>query len=220
MTENSMGGEAAFTGRPEHGALPWLPPSALDPPRRRVYDAITGSNRNNARRALPLTDEDGRLEGPFNAMLFSPAVGLAVQALGGALRFEGVLPGRLRELVVLEVAVVRRCAFEWLSHVPLAKASGLSGDDIAALERSSDWPGFTPTERLVRELARDLLTSRNLPDEQVEAAKAALGVEGACELLVLVGYYDLLALSLRVWRTPLPRTATAVGLVAVEEESA
>jgi hypothetical protein len=24
------------------------------------------------------------------------------------------------------------------------------------------------------------------------------------ELVVLVGYYDLLALSLRVWRTPLP----------------
>jgi 4-carboxymuconolactone decarboxylase len=218
MTENNMSGEGAITGHAEHGALPWLPPSALDPPARRVYDAITGSTRNNPRRAMPLTDEDGRLEGPFNAMLFSPSVGLAVQAVGGALRFEGVLPTRLRELAVLEVAVVRRCTFEWLSHVALAKAAGLTGEDIAALQSAQDSPGFTPVERLVRELTRDLLTRRDLTDDQVEAAQAALGVEGACELLFLVGYYDLLALSLRVWRTPLPRAARAAGLVTVPEE--
>ena len=44
---------------------------------------------------MPLTDEGGRLEGPFNAMLFSPAVGHALQALGGALRYQGTLPGQL-----------------------------------------------------------------------------------------------------------------------------
>jgi 4-carboxymuconolactone decarboxylase len=218
MTENTMGRETAINDHPDHGALPWLTPSALDPSRQRLYDAITGSTRNNSRRAMPLTDEGGRLEGPFNAMLFSPAVGHALQALGGALRYQGTLPGRLRELAVLEVAVVRSCTFEWLSHAPLAQAAGLSADDIAALKRSDEGSGLTPTERLVRRLTRDLLTSRDLTDEQVEAAKDALGVDGACELLFLVGYYDLLALSMRVWRTPLPQAAEATGLVAVQDD--
>lgn len=219
MTENSVGGEAEIYDHSGHGALPWLAPSSLDQARRRLYDAITSSSRNNARRAMPLTDEDGRLEGPFNAMLFNPVVGHALQSLGGALRYQGVLPARLRELAVLEVAVVRGSTFEWLSHAPLAEAAGFSREDIAALRRSADAPGFTSTEQLVRQLTRDLLTSRDLTDHQVEAAKETLSVEGACELLFLVGYYDLLALSLRVWRTPLPHVARANGLVTVQDDT-
>lgn len=204
--------EAATASQPHHGALPWLAPSNLDASRRRVYDAITGGMRNNGKRAMPLTDKDGRLEGPFNAMLFSPAVGFALQALGGALRFNGVLSNRLRELAVLEVARIRHCTFEWLSHAPLAVAAGFSDEEVTTLRTAGVGTGFSSTEELVREVTRELLTRHDLQDEQIEAMKTALGVAGACELLILVGYYDLLATSLQVWRTPLPQGATPPDL--------
>ena len=45
-----------------------------------------------------LVDDQGRLQGPFNAMLFHPAIGMALQELGRALRFSGELPPRAREI--------------------------------------------------------------------------------------------------------------------------
>ena len=67
-----------------HGRLPWPTPDELDEPRRAVYDAIAGGPRAAGPQAFRLTDDDGRLEGPFNAMLVSPGVGLALQELGAA----------------------------------------------------------------------------------------------------------------------------------------
>jgi 4-carboxymuconolactone decarboxylase len=208
MRQDKITGHRSAARQSGHGALPWLSPSSLDALQHRVYDAIVGGARNNAQRAMPLTDKDGHLEGPFNAMLFSPAVGLALQALGGALRYEGVLSGRLRELAVLEVARLRRSTFEWMAHMPLARTAGLTADDVAAVQTGRDSEGFTQTDELVRELTRDLLLRHDLRDDQIEAAQRTLGVEGACELVFLVGYYDILALSLRVWRTPLPQGVT------------
>lgn len=201
MREHPVSGNALHDND-EHGALPWLAPATLDPAQRRTYEAIVGGPRNDERRSMPLADAHGRLHGPFNAMLFSPAVGLAVQSLGGALRYEGVLPSRLRELVILEVARIRHCSYEWIAHESLARAAGLSDAEVTAIQFGDD--GLSPTEQLVRTLTRRLLVTRNLMDDQIEAASTAIGVDGVCELIVLIAYYDLLAQSLQVWRTPLP----------------
>ena len=49
------------------------------------------------------------------------------------------------------------------------------------------------------------LTARDEPT--FARASEALGTRVLMELIALVGYYDLLALSLTVWRTPLPAGA-------------
>jgi len=45
-------------------------------------------------------------------MLLQPGLGAAVQALGSAVRFQGTLPGRARELAILVVAAHWASAFE------------------------------------------------------------------------------------------------------------
>ena len=62
----------------------------------------------------------------------------------------------------------------------------------------------TRGETHVRELVRALVLERDLNDAAYAAASARLGTPQLIELIALVGYYDLLALSLRVFRTPLP----------------
>jgi hypothetical protein len=56
----------------------------------------------------------------------------------------------------------------------------------------------------VRDLVRTLVRERDLDDDAYAAAAETLGQREFMELIALVGYYDLLALSLRVCRTPLP----------------
>jgi 4-carboxymuconolactone decarboxylase len=192
------------------GRLTWLEPADLTAAQRETYDRIVGSRNRIANRPSAIADELGRLRGPFNAMLFSPLVGGALQEVGQALRTRGVLPARLRETAILQLARVRRCSFEWYAHEGLAREAGLTDEELGAIRTGTYTPALPTGDRLVRTLVETLLSERDLSDASLEEAVSRLGEDGLCELIILVGYYDLLALSLQVWRTPSP-DGTAVG---------
>jgi 4-carboxymuconolactone decarboxylase len=188
----------------EHGRLPWFTPADLDANARALYDRIAGGPRAQGRQDFPLADPDGRLNGPFNAMLLAPEVGTALQELGAAIRYRSSFTARAREIAILELSRLRRCDFEWYAHARVGKQSGLSDDELAALHDGLPAPTLDPNETLVLELVGILVRERDLDDATFAAAREALGLGALMELIALVGYYDLLALSLRVWRTPLP----------------
>jgi 4-carboxymuconolactone decarboxylase len=190
-----------------HGRLPWPAPSELGETARALYDRITGGPRATGPRAFPLTDEDGRLQGPFNAMLLSPEVGTALQELGAAIRYRSSLPARAREIAILELSVLRRSSFEWYAHALAGKQAGLTDAEIAALHEGTAAATLDATETLVRRLVGTLVRERDLDDATYASAAETLGPRELMELIALVGYYDLLALSLRVCRTPLPAGA-------------
>jgi alkylhydroperoxidase family enzyme len=193
----------------EHGRLPWYAPHELDERARELYDRIAGGPRAQGPRAFDLADEHGRLHGPFNALLISPEVGSAVQELGAAIRFKSGFTPRAREIAILEMAVLRSSSFEWYAHERVGKQAGLSDAELAALRDGEPAPTFSPTEALVRATVQTLVRDRDLDDTQFTAIAEALGERVLMDLIALVGYYDLLALSLRVWRTPLPPGAAA-----------
>ena len=59
-----------------------LHPGELTPAQKAVYDHIARGARTRNPQVFALTDEDGRLNGPFNAMLLAPAVGDASRHSG------------------------------------------------------------------------------------------------------------------------------------------
>ena len=58
--------------------------------------------------------------------------------------------------------------------------------------------------QIVREVSQALLADHDLDDDLFARAQAELGNGVLSEVITLIGYYELLAMSLRVWRTPLP----------------
>jgi 4-carboxymuconolactone decarboxylase len=196
-----------------HGRLPWPRPEELDSSRREVYDAIAAGPRASG--PFQLLDAEGRLEGPFNAMLVSPGIGLALQELGAAVRYRTSLSDRAREIAILALAALRRSDFEWYAHERVGRRAGLTDDEMAALQKGGPPDTFSEQERAVLDASRALGNAGDLDDEAFAAAQATLGREMLAELIVVVGYYDLLALSLRVWRTPLPAGETSPFQTAV-----
>jgi hypothetical protein len=184
-------------------------PDELSPEQRRLYDAITQGPRSKGPQLVPLTDGEGRLEGPFNAFLLSPDVGTALQELGSTIRYRTALSDRAREIAILELSVHRRADFEWYAHARIGSAAGLSDDEIAGIRRRKKIPTLDPVETLVRRLVRTLLRERDLDRAAFAEAHNVLGARALMDLIALVGYYDLIALSLRVWRTPLPEGETS-----------
>jgi 4-carboxymuconolactone decarboxylase len=188
----------------DHGRLPWLGPEDLNEEQQVLYRSILGSPRNTNPRRIPLTDPEGRLHGPFNSLLFNPELGNSLQNFGSHVRYGTGLSDRAREIAILEVARAQRSNVEWLSHADVARVAGMTDHQLTALTTGSETDGFSDEEAVVRDLAQSLVATRDISDELYEHAVAQLGQAVVVDVVILVGYYELLALVLRVSRTPLP----------------
>ncbi|WP_314213242.1 carboxymuconolactone decarboxylase family protein [Pseudarthrobacter equi] len=175
-----------------------LLPDHLEPDQKKLYEAITQGTRAQGPQHFALTDGQGRLNGPFGDFLLSPSVGMALQALGAALRYETELPDRARELAILTVAARKRSTFERESHEAIARALGFSQEELDAIQREDMTP-FDGVESLVGRTAA-LLLDGDLDDSAWFEAEQLLGQRTLFELVTLVGYYSTLALQLRVFR--------------------
>jgi 4-carboxymuconolactone decarboxylase len=181
-----------------------LRPDQMKTDQKKLYEAITQGSRAQGPQHFALTDDLGRLRGPFGDFLLSPSVGMALQALGAALRYETDLPDRARELAILTVAARQRSTFERESHEAVARALGFSQDELDAVQREDMTP-FDGVESLVGRTAAALLDG-DLDDSAWYEAEELLGQRTLFELVTLVGYYSTLALQLRVFRVG-PETA-------------
>jgi 4-carboxymuconolactone decarboxylase len=193
-------GWASMTG---HRLEP-LAPGSLDAEQRALYDAIARGPRAAGPQAFRLVEDDGTLAGPFNAFLLQPQVGHALQELGAAIRYRIRLNDRAREIATLVVAAVQDSAFEWYAHEALGRHLGLTTDELEGLRAARFDVLADRHERLVAETTHALAVAGDLDDDQYGRAEADLGRPGVFELLTIVGYYEALALQLRVFRVPRP----------------
>ena len=180
-----------------------LEPSGLDDEQRSLYDAIAGGRRAQGRQLFRLVDDDGRLEGPFNAFLLQPRLGSALQALGASVRYDTGLDDRCREIAILAVAAHWHSDFEWYAHEAVARSAGLDDAELAAVRDGCD-AVLTGREAVVARTAAALAARGDLDDAEYLEAVEVVGSAGLFELLTLVGYYATLALQLRVFRVPAP----------------
>jgi 4-carboxymuconolactone decarboxylase len=187
----------------QHGRLPWPSREELDDAQRALYDSITAGPRS-ASRAFPMVDEEGRLYGPFNAMLLEPVVGAVISELGVALRYRSVLPARMREIAICEVAAWCRSEFEWFAHASIARNLEVSEADLEAIRLGNECSGLSGEEQLARRLAHALVSRRDLDDADYDAAVDQLGLDHLADLVFLVGFYTTIATTLATFRVPLP----------------
>ncbi len=173
-----------------------------------MYDRIIASRSQGRASPFPLATTDGALAGPFNAMVAAPHVGGPLADLGAALRYRGHLTDRARELSILTVAARSESEFEWQSHFGIAKNLGISVDILAAIRIGADPAILTdPVERAVVAATARLLEGSELDDVEYNGLVELIGEDGVIELVVLVGYYELLARLLRVFRVGTPAVA-------------
>ena len=85
-----------------------------------------------------MTGKRASMQGPYNVLLRSPAIGIKAQAFGEQVRFGSSLGLRLNELAILLVARDWSCAFMWQAHREIAVKAGLAESVIDAIDASFD----------------------------------------------------------------------------------
>lgn len=181
--------------------LPFLTESDLDDERRGVWSILTGGRRGSAAR---LTNEQGGLIGPFNAMVTAPVVGGPMAALGEAIRFETGLDRKLQELAIITVGAHYRSNFEFWAHSNMALEAGLDESIVDALVAGTTPPFTDPNEEIVHTLAHSLVTTGRIADDAYAAAQTLLGDTGVVELVASIGYYGLVSMTLNAFAIEMP----------------
>jgi 4-carboxymuconolactone decarboxylase len=118
--------------------------------------------------------------------------------LGGSILGDQRLDPALRELAILHVAQATGAEYEWVQHVPLARAAGVRDEQVMAVERGELAAAcFDRRECLVLRCAAEALRDDRASSEAFDALVVELSAQEAIELLLAVGYYRTLATIMR-----------------------
>jgi len=114
---------------------------------------------------------------------------------GAVLLSDLSLDAALRELAILRVArLTPHAEYEWVQHVPIAKAVGVSDAQVQALERDEpDADCFSPDERLVLRFTTEVVRDARASGETFEAIARILSPREVVELLMVIGQYMMVA---------------------------
>jgi len=179
-------------------------PAEFTEAQQTLYNNITGGKRSSQSAVNSFVNEEGGLRGPFNVMLYSPILGDAYQRLGSAIRFEGALPPELRELAILTVGAKWQAEYEWWAHEKIARDMGLDPVVIAGIKAGKLPKSASLEEQTVYDFACELMAQHTVSDVRYQGAVASLGESGVAELVIILGYYTLISMTLNVFEVPLP----------------
>jgi alkylhydroperoxidase family enzyme len=132
-----------------------------------------------------------------------PALTRAYHTFNGHVQFATTLSIRQRELLVLRVAAVRRAAYEWAQHVVIARDAGVDDGEIARIAEGPDAPGWSPLEQAMLRAVDELLADATITDPTWKALAGELDERQLMDLVFTVGAYEVLAMALRAFGTPL-----------------
>lgn len=171
--------------------LPDLTPEQMDPTQLEVVEEAVAGKR-------------GRIPGPLRLWIRSPELGRHAQRLGAFLRYDTTLGPRLSEIAILVTARRWTAHYEWFAHKREALKAGLDPAIVTAIAKRQT-PSFTdPAEQAVYDYATALHETHRVPQPIHHAAVTALGERGVVELVGLLGYYTLVAMTLNAFEFELP----------------
>jgi AhpD family alkylhydroperoxidase len=118
----------------------------------------------------------------------------------GRLMPGGILPRADTELVILRVAHNTACEYERRHHEHIATRSGLSAADVARVAAGPQGGGWTPRQAALLRAADELHADGALGDALWSELAGFLDERELIELCMLVGHYEMLAMTLNSLR--------------------
>ena len=128
----------------------------------------------------------------YKTLLHTPDVASVWLDLVNVVRWKVDLDGRLREIVIVRIGYLNRCAYVVNQHVPeLTTPEGLSKEECAAL---ADWRAtsfFNERERAALAYADAMTRDVDVPDAVFAELRKHFNERQIVELTVLIGTYNM-----------------------------
>lgn len=169
------------------------------PPRQwpeEMRDAMAALRPPQVRQAIPeRRDDRPKALNSLGTMARYPALARAYHTFNGHVLYATTLSARQRELLVLRVASLRHCRYEWAQHVVLARDVGLADEEIERVARGPEAPGWQALDRAMLTAADELVEGAKVSDATWSTLAAELDEHQLMDLVFTVGAYDVLAMA-------------------------
>lgn len=166
---------------------PWIGPGD-------DFDAETAELVRRMGEGVPvLSGEESNI---FRTLAINPRLFKRFCVLAGYF-FKSKLSPRERELVILRVSHLLGCEYEWSHHERIALAAGLSVEEITLLTVDAD-PHLDSSvlgqrDRLLVRATSQLIESSQFDDQLKDELKHEMGEDEIIELIMLIGFYRMVA---------------------------
>jgi 4-carboxymuconolactone decarboxylase len=175
--------------------LPELNEDQLTPGQKEIYGQAKTGKR-------------GHVPAPLLAWIHSEKMARHANLLGAFVRYDTKLEPRLSELAILVTARYWTAQYEWYAHESEALKGGLDPAIIKAIA-TRQTPVFQKAdEELVYTFSKTLHETKNVSPELHAKAQKMFGDQVLVELIGILGYYTMVAMTLNVFDFSIPPTAT------------
>jgi 4-carboxymuconolactone decarboxylase len=175
---------------PTFGRYAELPLDRMTPAQREGYRFLVEGPR-------------GRLPGPYKVWVHNPKLVHAAAPLGQHFTpGQSSLSEREREIAVLVITSAWRSAYPVAAHEKRGKEVGLPDAVVEAVTAGLPASFTDAREQTVYEVAMALAGGRLVPQGLYERAVATLGHERITDMIVLMGYYTAVSLTMNFYAVP------------------
>ncbi|MFE9363228.1 carboxymuconolactone decarboxylase family protein [Streptomyces sp. NPDC006978] len=130
----------------------------------------------------------------FRMLNHAPPLTEPAVLLGKSILVSTTLSPRLREMAILTVASHTGCLYEHSQHTPVARAVGVTGDQMDVLASGEITESlFTEQQRTALTAVTELLTGHTLEPATLKCLQEQFSNQEIVELIALTGYYSMLA---------------------------
>jgi AhpD family alkylhydroperoxidase len=122
----------------------------------------------------------------------------------GAAIFNGALPERDREVLILRTAWLTQCRVQWAYHEAPAARAGLTDTDIAAIVEGPESTALEAWDRVLVRVIDQLHEHGVIDDDTWDVLAARYTTEQLIEVPLLAGHYLMIAYAVNSFGTPVP----------------
>lgn len=140
-----------------------------------------------------MVQERGSLLHLYAMLLHSPPVAEGWLGYFTAIRHKCLLPGSLRELVIMQIAHLNGAPYEAEQHAPIALKEGLTQAQIDALPGWQSSPLFDETQQAALAYCDAMTQHVHVPPEVFARIRAAFAPRDIVELTATIGGYNMVS---------------------------
>jgi 4-carboxymuconolactone decarboxylase len=146
---------------------------------------------------------------PYRAYIRNPELAPRLSALSEYLRWNTTLAPRLSEFAILITARQWTAQYEWFAHYPLALKAGLDPKILGDLSAGRRPDNMRDDEAALYDLTTALYRDKKVTDAVYKAAADRFGERGVMDIIGIIGYYDLVSMTLITMQAGAPNDSVA-----------
>ncbi|MEO7397455.1 MAG: carboxymuconolactone decarboxylase family protein, partial [Ilumatobacteraceae bacterium] len=151
----------------------------------------------------PLLDaiarNNGRVLNIFRTIARHPKLLKRWMVFGNHVLNGNSLPARERELVILRTGYLCGAGYEWAQHVPIARAAGITDDQIRLVVQGPSAPEWDDGDRMLLAATDELSDFKFIRDETWAALGTHWSEKQMMDLVFTVGQYTLVSMALNTF---------------------